>query len=123
MFNIGLRLLIGLLILIALGGCVSGTTMSKVMNQCDDSRQFDIYASCIRNTYDKQGRYPNDAVVRAFYANLNEITEGYKSGKLSDAQAKSAAYNAYLKTVDASNKSIARPAYCISMGGGDMLCN
>ncbi len=122
MANSVLKVLTIGLVLNALGGCVSGMTMSKVMSQCDDSQKFNTYASCIRTTYDKQGRYPNDAVVRAFYANLNEISEGYKAGKLTDAQAKSAAYNAYLNTVEASNRG-SKPKYCVGMGNGDSVCN
>lgn len=103
--------------------CVSGIPMSRAMSQCDSVQKFSDYASCIRSTYDKQGRYPNDAVIKAFYANLDEINEAFKNGKLTEAQARSAAYNAYLKTVDASNKQIKRAPYCVGLGNGDSVCS
>ena len=111
------------LLCVLVSGCVTGIPMSRAMTQCDTGQKFSDYASCIRTTYTKQGRYPNDAVIKAFYANLDEIDESYRGGKLTDAQAKSAAYNAYLNTVEASNRQVSRPRYCVGVGGGDVVCN
>jgi len=87
--------------LIILSGC--GTQMHVVMQQCDRGVEFNSYASCIKNTYAREGTNPNHIAVRAFYSNLDAISEAYRDKKITDAQAKSFAYDAYQKTVQASN--------------------
>lgn len=77
--------------------------MAVVMSNCDQGQRFDAYAACIKNTYAKSGTRPGSAPVRAFYADLDAISESYRNGRISDAQAKSYAYQAYSRTVEAAN--------------------
>ena len=99
-------------IIFIISGC-GGMPMKKVMRECDRGQIFSQYSSCIKNTYDRKGNSPNSSSVRAFYANLAAITEGYNKKELTDAQAKSEAYNAFLRTVQASNdRSASRSMSC-----------
>jgi len=77
--------------------------MKDVMRECDRGQQFDAYAYCIKSTYNAKGNTPNNTAVRAFYANLDMIAEAYRTRRISDAQAKSLAWDSYLKTIQASN--------------------
>jgi hypothetical protein len=95
-----IALSLGLLIT-SISGC--GTPMKTVMRDCDRGQKFSQYAYCIKSTYASQGTTPNASAVRAFYANLDAITESYNNKQLTEAQAKSEAYNAFLRTVQASN--------------------
>jgi hypothetical protein len=96
-----LRLVAAIAIGLTLTGC--GTTMQTVMERCDIGSAFDTYASCIKQTYAKDGRRPNSASVRAFYASLDSLAELHAEKRLSSAQAKAAAYQAFLNTVQADN--------------------
>jgi hypothetical protein len=96
-----MKKLITLTATIFLVGC--GTQMATVMSNCDQGQRFDSYASCIKSNYSKSGTQPNSAPVRAFYADLDAISESYRNRQISDAQAKSYAYQSYLRTVEAAN--------------------
>ncbi len=91
-----------LLMPLIFSGC-PGYLMSDVMRMCDDGRSFPSYAACIRHTYDSKGNSPNAGSVRAFYALLDEIAEGYNQGRQSPAQAKANVYRAWQGTIDADN--------------------
>lgn len=77
--------------------------MKDVMRDCDGWQKFDAYVYCIKSTYNKTGNNPNNLAVRAFYSNLEMIGEAYKENKITDAQAKSYAYDSFMRTVQASN--------------------
>jgi hypothetical protein len=77
--------------------------MKDVLRECDRGQNFDSYAYCIKSTYNKNGNNPNHAAVRAFYANLDMISEAYSAKKITDAQAKSYAYDSFMRTIQASN--------------------
>jgi hypothetical protein len=93
-------IIIGVAVLLV--GC--GTKMATVMSNCDQGQRFDSYAICIRSTYDKSGRDPRAPIVRAFYADLDAISESYRNGQISNAQAKSLTYQAYSRTIEAANE-------------------
>ena len=95
------RLFLSSLVVLMLAGC--GTMMKNVMKDCDRGQRFDVYVSCVKSTYSTKGRRPNSTEVRAFYANLDMISEAYKDGKISDAQAKSMAWDSYMRNIQASN--------------------
>ena len=80
-----------------------GALMQDVMRSCDRGQNFDSYAYCIKATYSQSGNRPNANSVRAFYANLDMISEAYRGKRVSDAQAKSMAYDSFLRTVQADN--------------------
>ena len=88
---------------ICLSSC--GTLMKDVMISCDRGQEFDSYSYCIKDKYSKEGRQPNDQIVRAFYAHLDAITEAYQTKKITNAQAKSYAYDAFMKTIQADNNA------------------
>jgi len=90
-----------LLFTLLLASC--GTMMKDVMVSCDREQDFDNFTYCIKSRYNKEGRNPNNSTVRAFYANLDAITEAYRAKKITDAQAKSYAYDAFNKTIQAGN--------------------
>ncbi|WP_396432168.1 hypothetical protein [Limnohabitans sp.] len=96
-----LKLVAAIAVGLILTGC--GTTMKTVMERCDMGSSFDTYASCIKETYTKDGRQPNSASVRAFYASLDSLAELHAANRLSSAEAKAAAYIAFLNTVQADN--------------------
>ena len=100
MFN-KLKLIATLLPILLLTSC--GTMMKDIMASCDREQDFDNFTYCIKNTYYKQGRNPNHSDVRAFYANLDAIGEAYRAKKITDAQAKVYAYDAFNKTIQAGN--------------------
>ncbi len=104
--------------LIAIG---SGTTMSDVMRECDQGQSYQSYANCIRRTYDARGNKPNDGTVRAFYAGMDAIREANYRGAISDIQAKSATYDLWRRTIDASNRANA-PTVCQRTYGGGVVC-
>jgi hypothetical protein len=87
-------------ILLLIGGC--GTPMKKVMQQCDRGQAFDSFAYCVKRTYANEGTKPNDSAVRTFYANLDMITETYNNKRITEAEAKSLAWDSYMKTIQAS---------------------
>lgn len=97
-----------------LGGC--GTSMRQVMETCDSASTFDLYAVCIKGIYAKEGSRPNAASVKAFYASLDSLTELYADKKISNAQARAAAYQAFVLTVQADNDRRAA-AFEAAMGG------
>lgn len=86
---------------VSLTGC--GAAMKDVMKICDTQNKFNLYVSCIKETYNRDGKSPDSLEVLVFYDNLNAITEQYDSKKITNAQAKSYAYDAFIKTVQASN--------------------
>ncbi len=89
--------------LIFLFGCATTFSMDEVMSQCETRQSFDAYAYCVKSTYDSEGNMPNASSVRAFYAHLEAINEAYRNKKITDAQAKSFAYDAYRRTIKADN--------------------
>jgi hypothetical protein len=93
--------LVVLFLTVAVSAC--GTPMKNVMRDCDRGQNFTQYTSCIKSTYTSQGRQPNAAEIRAFYANLNAITESYNKNQITDAEAKSQAYNAFLRIIQSAN--------------------
>lgn len=95
------RLVMGCVVIVMLAGC--GTMMKNVMRECDRGQRFDVYVSCIKTTYSRKGSKPNATEVRAFYANLDMLNEAYKNGRISDAQAKSMAWDSFMRTIQASN--------------------
>jgi len=108
-----------LLLVLVLSGC--GAQMSQVMRDCDKGQNFSAYSYCLKDTYSRQGRTPNATIVRAFYANLDAIDEQYRSGRMTDAQAKSAAYDSFLNTIQASNDRN-RSTVCQKING-ILICN
>jgi len=90
-----------LIFVLMLSGC--GTMMEDVMRSCNRGQNFDAYVSCIKYTYNKEGTHPDSSAVRAFYSNLDMISEAYRANKITDAQAKSYAYDAFMRTIQASN--------------------
>lgn len=107
-----------LMLPLLLGGC--GAMMKDVMRECDRGQNFDSYAYCIKSTYSQKGNKPNDSAIRAFYSHLDMISEAYRAKKITDAQAKSYAYDAFMKTVQASNDR-ADTAFMNYMGTQQML--
>ena len=99
----------------------SGTTMSNVMQACDRGQSYQYYATCIRQTYDAKGNQPNDGTVRAFYAGLDAIREANARGAITDIQAKSATYDLWRRTIDASNQANS-PTVCQRGYGGTLIC-
>lgn len=95
-----------------LTGC--GSMMHSVMTSCETHADFNDYASCIKKTYETEGRRPNSATVKAFYARLNEIDEAYSYQQLTDAQARSLAHQVYMETVEAGNERIRSRAATIN---------
>lgn len=91
-----------------------GSMMHSVMTSCEVHADFNDYASCIKGTYHTEGRRPNSATVKAFYARLNEIDEAYSYQQLTDAQARSLAHQAYMETVEAGNERIRSRAATIN---------
>lgn len=101
MNQVKLKWLAVLTTVFALSGC--GTQMKTVMSKCDSGSSFDVYSSCIKTTYTREGTYPNAASVKAFYASLDSLAELFAEKKISSAQAKAAAYQAYVQTIQADN--------------------
>ena len=77
--------------------------MIDVMGRCDQGQKFQNIVDCIKETYQKEGNEPNAGNIKAFYANLDEISDANLSGQLTDAQAKSAAFRAFLSIVQSEN--------------------
>ena len=84
-----------------LAGC--GAMMKDVMRECDRGQRFDSFTYCVKSTYSQTGRSPNESEVRAFYSNLDMITEAYRAKKITEAQAKSMAWDSYMRTIQAHN--------------------
>lgn len=82
-----------------LTGC--GTLMKNVMATCDNGQTFDIYASCIKSTYTRDGARPNDTTVKTFLTRLDVIVEAYNQKNITEAQARSFTYEQYKQTIDA----------------------
>lgn len=111
---------------IALTGCAllpGDMPMSRVMSMCDTGESFSIYVSCIKHKYDTEGNSPNDPTIKALYAIFDEIKESNTLGHMTAAQAKSAAYKAYLETVHADNVSSARKSSYCTVVGNTVICN
>ena len=89
------------IVFFSLTGC--GAMMKNVMRNCDNVQPFNAYSQCIKTTYSRIGNTPNSAAVRAFYSNLDMITEAYLARQITDAQARAFTWDAYLKTIQASN--------------------
>ena len=100
--NHNIKKIILLTSIFVVSGCI-GMPMKNVMRDCDVGQSFSQYSFCIKRTYDREGNSPNSSSVRAFYANLAAIKESYNKKELTDAQAKSETYNAFLRTIQASN--------------------
>lgn len=96
-----LILLLAVFSCLLLGGC--GVMMKDVMSECDRGQSFDSFTYCVKSTYSQKGRKPNDSVVRAFYSNLDLINEAYRAKQITEAQAKSMAWDSYMRTIQASN--------------------
>ena len=96
-----LKLTAILLATVLLTSC--GTMMKDVIANCDREQDYDNFMYCIKSTYYKEGRNPDSSDVRAFYANLDAIAEAYRAKKITDAQAKVYAYDAFNKTIQAGN--------------------
>jgi len=95
--------------------------MKTVMNECDTGQSFDIYVSCIKNTYQTEGTRPDAPSIRAFYANLDMINEAFANSKITKVQAKSLAYDAYMKTVHADNQRNDAMSEALMMNGLTMM--
>ncbi len=80
-----------------------GTPMSDVMTMCDKKTSFDQYVYCVKSVYSTEGRQPDSLSIRAFYAYLDSINESYLANKISNAQARAYAYEAFQRTVQAAN--------------------
>jgi hypothetical protein len=103
-------------------GCAHKLKMDSVINSCvNQNDTFPQISACIQEVYTKDGRTPNANSVHAFYAELAVIDEDYRSGKISDAQAKASLYRAYGDTVDKSNRAN-KGTVCMPMNGM-MFCN
>lgn len=92
-----------MLVLASLSVSVHAAAMSEVVGGCDQGQSYSDIVDCIKNTYARDGNTPNAASVKAFYAMLDEIKEANARGQITDAQAKGAAYRAFLNTVQAEN--------------------
>jgi hypothetical protein len=84
--------------------------MSDVVRDCESFKVFSDMASCIKETYSKEGNAPNDVSVRAFYSMIDAINEKYQMKNVTEAEARSSTYKALLETVEASNQSDANRA-------------
>jgi hypothetical protein len=111
-----LKFLFPLLVTMLIAGC--GTMMQDVIAGCDSVQEFGSFKNCIKNQYSKEGREPNHPAVRAFYAHLDVIEEAYRAKKITNAQARSDAYVAFNKTVQAANdrESAASANYFNALG-------
>ena len=96
-----LRIIFLGLIVITLAGC--GAMMQDVMADCDRGQDFNAYAKCVKSTYNQTGNRPDATAVKAFYSHLDSISEAYVAKQITNAQAKSYAYDAFMKTVQAGN--------------------
>ena len=117
------------IILILIEGCASQPQvqqvvsnkkpMQAVMNECDVGQNFDLYAKCVKSTYISDGTRPDAPTSRAFLLQLDVISESFQNGNITQAQAKSSAYESYLKTIHADNlneKAAANAAYLNGLG-------
>ena len=91
------------LVFVAVSMTACGTQMRDVMSTCDRYTDFSGYAGCIKRIYTADGRNPNALSVKAFFSHLESIDEGYRQGRISNARARSLAYDAFLVTVQADN--------------------
>ena len=96
-----MRIVLSFVLLALVAGC--GAMMKDVMNECDRWQNFDSYAYCIKSTYNQKGNKPNASAVRAFYSNLDMLSEAYRAKQITDAQAKSMAWDSFMRTVQAGN--------------------
>jgi hypothetical protein len=92
-----------LVLFVAVSMTACGTQMRDVMRTCDRYTDFSGYAGCIKRIYTADGRSPNSLSVKAFFSHLEAIDEGYRQGKISNARARSLAYDAFIATVQADN--------------------
>ena len=90
--------LIGLPIFLV--ACNTEPNMDAVMGSCEGNSNFNSYVSCIKTTYKRD---PNARAVRAFYAQLDAISDDLKSGKVSEARARADAHMAYEATIGVAN--------------------
>ena len=96
-----------------------GTMMKDVMASCDRGQSFDAYVYCVKSTYQTQGTRPNSSATRAFYANLDAVNEAYTNNKITQAQAKKLAYDAYMNTIHADNErneAVSNAAFMNALG-------
>jgi hypothetical protein len=109
-------------------GIKSTKPMSKVVADCEVLKIFSDMASCIKETYSKEGNEPNSVSVRAFYSMIDTINEKYQMKNITEAEARSLTYKALLETVEASNQAdannaaAARPTICNKIGSR-VICN
>ena len=96
-----LRLYTALCFTFVLSACnISEPSMSSVMSSCEYSKSFNSYASCIKSNYK---RYPDRRITRAFYAQLNAISDDLKNGRTSESRARADAHLAYEQTIGQDN--------------------
>ena len=106
-------------VVITLSACQTGKVMQVVMNECDRGQSFDAYVYCVKSTYQAQGTRPNSSATRAFYANLDAVNEAYTNNKITQAQAKKLAYDAYMSTIHADNvrnEAVSNAAFMNALG-------
>ena len=92
--------------LLVLSSFGHATSMSDIMGGCDVGQDYSSYVECIKDRYSRDGNTPNAASVKAFYANMDQIKEASDRGQITNAQAKSLTYRAFLDTVQAENNRI-----------------
>ena len=92
-----LRIFTAFVLTLGISACnIAEPTMSSVMSSCEYSRSFDSYANCIKSNYK---RFPDRRITRAFYAQLNAISDDLKSGRISESRARADAHLAYEQTI------------------------
>ena len=100
------KIIVSLFVCFMVLGCAHRLQMDSVINSCANQNDaFPQISTCIQEVYNKDGRNPNANSVKAFYAELAVIDEDYRSGKISDAQAKASLYRSYSETVEKSNRA------------------
>jgi hypothetical protein len=78
-------------------------SMIEVIRGCDDV-QFPNSVRCIKNSYSRFGRSPNNTNVKNFYLLIDAVVEDYKTNKIGLAKANAEIIKAWQTTIDASNK-------------------
>jgi hypothetical protein len=117
-------LILSATVLLLGSGCAFKPMVSEVMTACSSTNPpFPALVTCIKDTYNTQGRAPNHPDVKSFYAQIDVIVEEYNAKKLTDAQAKAQLYKTYDATVGAGNRAIeAKQKTCVFVSGM-MMCD